>query len=161
MPQNSYRHPELPILAVLSQADPLREPLRVYARSWGTDILFFDHLCDAVSRVPLYGHGQTVVIVARPQQLSAAGIAAFGMLFGPDSLRYILWDDGSHNGKHAIQNACFVHSIQQFDTAVSRIQKQPDAPAPTPGVDDCLPKPVLSNFQLTEEEVNALLGATR
>jgi len=159
MSQNSYRHPELPILAVLSQVDPLREPLRVYGRNLGMDILFFNHMCDAVSRAPLHGYGQTAIVVARPQQLSAAGTSALGMLFG-QNVRYILWDDGGHSGKHTIQNACFVHSIEQFGTAVRRIRKQPDTPTPMPVVDYCTPKPVLSDFRLTEDEMNALLGAT-
>ncbi len=161
MPQNSCNQPALPLLVLLSQADPLRRQLREYAVRRNRQALFFDHLCQAVGAAPLAGPGQAAIVITRPALLTAAGAAAFGMLYGRENLRCILW--GHNSGVCGLSNTITIYAIEQLDAALAAVERQPDNTASLPAavVAYCpaINAGAAGDFRLTEEELNALLGA--
>lgn len=153
------------ILAIFRPADPVREILRDYASCKGCGLLFYDHLLDALSRMPITDAAPRTLITARPEGLSSDGVAAFEMLMSKDNTHYALWlDRGEYRytaGRYLRPTLLHnVENLHQFDAILKNIESASQKTPPP-----CLSEPPairrrpfsVPSEPLSSEELDALL----
>lgn len=153
------------IAAIFRPADPVRQMLRDSAFGHGFSISLYDHLLDAVSRIPLTPCAAATLIITRPETLSAEGVAAFDMLLGRESTHYALWleDSDTHSvlrqyplaiRPHPIENALRLGELlDHIESHRSHAVSQACVP---PQLTSCR-RPDLPRQPLSSEELEALL----
>lgn len=156
------------ILALFRTADPLREVLQDYAFCKGYGLFCYDHLFDALSRMPIIDRTHKMIVALRPEKLTSGSMAAFEALAGKENTHYVVWIDAgecySPSGRHTRPGKFHcVKNLLQFDALLNSIEIAPPTTAQaslpsTPPV-PCRNRVNFHAEPLSEDELNALLGA--
>lgn len=154
---------DITILAIFRPGDPVRQILRDYAAGAGGVVCCYDHLFDALGRMPIMDNPHTAVIVARPETLTAAA-AAFEPLVNADATHYVLWLDGNDSSLRQWplrpSNLHTARTAAEFGDILSRLQPVPVPPScPKTATPTGRRSMKLNTAPLSEAELDALLGA--
>lgn len=156
---------DITILAIFRPGDPVRQILREYAAGARGVLCCYDHLFDALSRMPIMDNPHTAVIVARPETLTADAAGVFEPLVNANATHYVLWMDGTDSSLWQWPlrpaNLHTARTMVEFCDILSRIQPVPVPPSCSKTAAPTGRRPLkLNTAPLSEAELEALLGAS-
>jgi hypothetical protein len=153
------------ILAIFRAADPLREVLQDYTFCKGYGVIYYDHLFDALSRMPMIENAHITFIVLRPEELTSEGMTAFETLSGNENTHFVVWlgkEERFAAAYHHLRPGKLhcVENLIQLDILLNTIKPALPAEKILSGKSpsSCRNRAEFRAEPLSDEELDALLG---